>query len=336
LVRDDTAGNPAANKPEERKGASWRRWGLSLVVFLIVLSWIDLGNFRATLSRIRFFPLLLGFLLLILALVFLRAGRFWLLIKTQGNPLSLRDIIRVQWTAAFFSLLLPGTLGADGWRVWAVSRVDERTEAAVAAVAMDRMIGFAGQIANVLLAWAIFGGMLLRRETGGLLLDAGMFCLAALGLLVSARVTGALTRLPGLRGRRVRQTLARLQEGLRLLGRRPGRLPIILAVAAAGHFLNVLAVFVLARGLGVDLAFGYYMALIPPALMATGLPISFTGLGVRDLTYVSLFRPLGVPGEIMLAVSVAEFGLTVLIRLIGGLFYLFSARAVAAQRKRTV
>ena len=339
MVRDDTAGNPAANKPEERKGASWRRWGLSLVVFLIVLGWIDLGNFRATLSRIRFFPLLLGFLLLILALVFLRAGRFWLLIKTQGNPLSLRDIIRVQWTAAFFSLLLPGTLGADGWRVWAVSRVDERTEAAVAAVAMDRMIGFAGQIANVLLAWAIFGGMLLRRETGGLLLDAGIFCLAALaalGLLVSARVTGALTRLPGLRGRRVRQTLARLQEGLRLLGRRPGRLPIILAVAAAGHFLNVLAVFVLARGLGVDLAFGYYMALIPPALMATGLPISFTGLGVRDLTYVSLFRPLGAPGEIMLAVSVAEFGLTVLIRLIGGLFYLFSARADAAQRKRTV
>ena len=78
------------------------------------------------------------------------------------------------------------------------------------------------------------------------------------------------------------------------------------------------------------------MALIPPALMATGLPISFTGLGVRDLTYVSLFRPLGAPGEIMLAVAVAEFGLTVLIRLIGGLFYLFSARADAARRKPAV
>ncbi|MFQ5692080.1 MAG: hypothetical protein ACE5IM_03435, partial [Nitrospinota bacterium] len=82
-----------------------------------------------------------------------------------------------------------------------------------------------------------------------------------------------------------------------------------------------------------DLGFGYFMALIPLSLLATGLPISFSGLGVRDLTYVSLFQPLGVPPETMLAVSVAEFGLVLLIRLAGGIFHLFPEGAWRSARR---
>ena len=44
--------------------------------------------------------------------------------------------------------------------------------------------------------------------------------------------------------------------------------------------------------------FGYSIAMIAPAWMITGLRISFTGLGVRDLTAVSLFRALVIHAEV--------------------------------------
>ncbi len=335
MSRDGNTQQAAEKRPEKRRRSSWWRWGVSLAVFLIVLRWIDLGDFQVSLTRFRWWDLLLGFLFLGVALVLFRALRLWLILRTQDCPISFGKTLLIHWTGQFFGFLLPGTLGTDAWRIWAVSQTEEGTGGAMAAVAIDRVVGFVGQIANILLAWAIFGGILLRREAGGLLLNAGLFSLAALAALAflsSARVAGSLTRLPILRIRKVKGVLTRLQESLQLLRQRSGRLPFILAIAAAGHFFNVLAVFVLANGLGAELAFGYYMALIPLALMATGLPISFSGLGVRDLTYVSLFQPLGVPAEIMLAASVAEFGLTILLRLIGGLFYVLSGGESAAAR----
>ncbi|MBI2880072.1 MAG: flippase-like domain-containing protein [Candidatus Tectomicrobia bacterium] len=329
MLESEKGRRPTAG--ESRRGgwrSSWWRWGISLAVFLFILRWIDLGGFRSALARLDWGPLLLAFICLTLALVLFRALRLWMLLRAQGFPLAYGKIFRIQWEGQFFGLLLPGTLGTDAWRVWAVSRTAGRMEGSVAAVAMDRVAGFVGQVLNALLAWFLFGGILSRREAGGLLLDVGLFSLAALatlGLLSSARVAGALTRLPLFRTPRVRKSLAGLQEGLGLLWRRSGRLPFLLGVATAGHFFHTLAVFALARGLGAAAGFGYYMGLVPLSLMATGLPISFSGLGVRDLTYVSLFQPLGVPAEIMLAVSVSEFALTILIRLIGGLFCLFPA-----------
>ncbi|MFQ5913957.1 MAG: YbhN family protein [Nitrospinota bacterium] len=333
LIREGKVQSAAADASGKRRRASWWRWAVSLAVFVIVLRWIDLDDFQSALSLLRWWALLLGFVFLTVALVLFRALRLWLFLRAQGCPIRFGKTCNIQWAGLFFGLFLPGTLGTDAWRVWAISQSEGQIEGALAAIAMDRVVGFVGLIATVLLAWAIYGGTWSGLEAGGILLGAGLFCVALLtgfGLLSSPRVTGSLTRLPVLRTRKVKEVLSGVQASLLLLRRRSGWLLIIFGITIAGHVVNICAVFVLARGIGVGLGFGYYLALIPLVFVAAGLPISFSGLGVRDLTYVSIFQRLGVPAEIMLAVSVAEFGLTLLIRLLGGLFYMFSGGDAAA------
>jgi uncharacterized protein (TIRG00374 family) len=329
-----TVAEPFSGK---RKKTTWWRWIISLAIFFFVLQSVDLRGFQTSLSHLRWGTLLSGFVLLAIAIILSRAVRLWLFLKTQESSLSLWETTQIHWTSAFLGLLVPGTLGVDASRIWAVSRSHGRMEPAIAAVTMDRIAGFLGIIANAILAWVFFGGVLIHPKAGGIVLDAGLFSLAllvVLGLLSSPRFTSALTRLPVLRAGRIRSVISGLQEGLLRFRQNPRKLTVIMVVSTVGHLFNILAVFVLARGLGVDLGFGYFMALIPLSLVVTGLPISFLGLGVRDLTYVSLFRPLGVPEEIMLAVSVAEFGMTALLRLMGGLVFLFSKKDAATELSR--
>ncbi|MFQ5693928.1 MAG: flippase-like domain-containing protein, partial [Nitrospinota bacterium] len=150
MVRDEETQSAAAETSRrDGRRASWWRWGISLGVFLVILSWIDVGDFASSLTRLQWGTLLLALFLLTLSLVPSRAARLWWFLRIQGHPLTFGGTFRIQWVGHFFGLLLPGTLGTDAWRVWAISRSGERMEGAMAAVAMDRVMGFLGQIANV-------------------------------------------------------------------------------------------------------------------------------------------------------------------------------------------
>ena len=318
-----------ADSRRKGKWVPWVRVGVSLIILALVLRWVGLDKFQTTLSRLDWELLLLAFFFLFLALILLRSARLWVLLRSRESPFSFWKTFRIQWASGIFHLLAPGTLGADAWRIWAVSRRDRRMNAAFATVAVDRVAGMIGQTLNVLLAWIVFRGALLRPEAADLLIDTGVFCIlliGGLGLLSTQRVTEGLTRLPLLRRPRIKKTLRGLQENLLLLMRHPRNLPWVLGTSTVGHLFNILAVFVLARGLGAEAEFGFFLALIPVAMMASGLPISITGLGVRDLTYVSLSQPLGIPPEIMLTVAVTEFVLTTILRLCGGIFFILPVR----------
>ncbi len=308
----------------------WIRAGASLAVLVLVLRWVGLDKFQKTVSRLDWEPLVFAFILLLLATILLRGARLWFLLRSQEPHLAFWKTIQIQWASGIFHLLIPGTLGADAWRIWAISSLAHPVGTAFATIAVDRVAGVIGQIINVFLAWAIFGGGLLRPETSGLLIDISIFCFllfVMLVLLCNQRVTDGLTRLPLLRLNRIKKVLRGLQENLGLMIRQhPRNLPWVLGTSAVSHLLNVLAVFVLARGLGADAEFGLFLALIPLAIMAAGLPISITGLGVRDLIYVSLSQPLGIPAEIMLTIALTEFILTTILRLCGGIFFVLPVR----------
>lgn len=317
------------NAPRRRKWTLWIRAGASLTILILVLRWVGLDKFQKTVSLLDWESLVLAFTLLLLATILLRGARLWFLLRSQGSHLTFWKTIQIQWASGIFHLLIPGTLGADAWRIWAISSPGHPMDTTFTTIAVDRVAGIIGQIINIFLAWVIFRGKLLRPETSGLLIDIGIFCfllLVTLALLCNQRVTDGLTRLPLFRLNRIKKVLRGLQKNLHLMIRHPRNLPWVLGTSTVSHFLNVLAVFVLARGLGIDAEFGLFLALIPLAIMAAGLPISITGLGVRDLIYVSLSQPLGIPAEIMLTIALTEFILTTSLRLCGGIFFILPVR----------
>jgi hypothetical protein len=83
---------------------------------------------------------------------------------------------------------------------------------------------------------------------------------------------------------------------------------------------RVLAAFLAARALHVDVAFISLLVIVPAALLVSILPVSIGGLGLREGTIVSLLSMLGVAPAAGLAVSVLLFAAGFVSTLPGAVF----------------
>jgi uncharacterized membrane protein YbhN (UPF0104 family) len=100
--------------------------------------------------------------------------------------------------------------------------------------------------------------------------------------------------------------------------------PAIVAALGISLVFNVLQIgwnVAIAHGLGLHLPLVTYLVFVPLTAMVLLLP-AFGGLGVRELSYVSLFGQVGVPQAVALALSLGVYMITVATGLVGGALYL--------------
>jgi uncharacterized membrane protein YbhN (UPF0104 family) len=145
-------------------------------------------------------------------------------------------------------------------------------------------------------------------------------CLAGLVLIALAPpLVGVLQRLPFDRLRQVFETLAR---EVRLLVRDRPRLAKLVAASIVGQLALAGAVYCLARDLEVGVELLGVFAVVPGVMVASSIPISIAGWGVREASMVVGLGLLGVAQGEAAIISIG-FGLLVLgFGLLGGLVWL--------------
>jgi uncharacterized membrane protein YbhN (UPF0104 family) len=180
---------------------------------------------------------------------------------------------------------------------------------------------------------AVLAAAAVSLEPGGVFahLRAPLWTVAAAGVAALVALAGAerLKLLP----RRARDLLAasELPAGTRiLLSTRLGGKAA--AWSAASHLLAALACYLLAAALGVDVALGPFFAAALCVLLATMIPLSYAGWGVREVGAVWLFVQLGLTAEQALAISML-FGAALLVAALPGVTFWLAPHAVAAVRR---
>jgi hypothetical protein len=100
----------------------------------------------------------------------------------------------------------------------------------------------------------------------------------------------------------------------------------LLRALGVGLVFNVILIaanVLIGLALGVDVPFAFYMIFVPLTSLVLILPISFAGLGVREGTYVVLFKQAGVAPVVALSMSLLVYVLgTVTPGLVGGVIYI--------------
>jgi uncharacterized protein (TIRG00374 family) len=117
---------------------------------------------------------------------------------------------------------------------------------------------------------------------------------------------------------RVTKLVSELARGIHPM-LRPGPLLRALAWTSTGWVFYYTALFVLADGLGIEVSRVLLTATAAFAALSALLPITVSGLGARELIYVTLLERYGVPGEaaavlsllhlFVMTVSATSFGL---------------------------
>jgi uncharacterized protein (TIRG00374 family) len=91
-----------------------------------------------------------------IAAILLTFYRWYLLVRAQGLPFTLRDLLRLGLVGLYFSSFLPSSIGGDIVKVMFMAHEQERRIVAVSTVLIDRALGLCGIIFMIAMLGSFF------------------------------------------------------------------------------------------------------------------------------------------------------------------------------------
>jgi uncharacterized protein (TIRG00374 family) len=214
-------------------------------------------------------------------------------------------------------------IAGDAARVWQLARLEYSPRAASSAVVLERSLGFVVILVMVLLCEPV---LLAHAAPGPVRTGLLILAVVCVGGILAFVASGFLDRLQPLLPARLREhrlvsialdvaSAARHLTNSWKLG------AAVVALSALIQLCNVLALFVLARAVGVSLDFLTTAAVALPALLIASMPIAIAGWGVREGALIVGYGLFGVAPAAALAASIA-FGLAMLITSLPGVLFI--------------
>jgi uncharacterized protein (TIRG00374 family) len=279
---------------------SWVRIVLSLGLLAFVLRQVGWEQVWQAVRQAHG-PYLTAALALSLAGIVVRAYRWGILLRALDIQPSLGRLTALYFVGTFFNNFLPTGVGGDVVRVYELAQESKRPAAAIGTVLLDRASGLLVLFLIALLALA-FGHTLVSPQ-----IAAAIVLLFVAGWGGSAFVLQRnwLQRLGLWRWVEKIDLLRRAYEAVTVCGGRAigGALGVSLGLNVVLIAMNVL----IAQSLGIELTLWYYLLFVPIISFLLVLPVSLSGLGVREGGYVYLFGQAGVPAHLALSLSLVVY-----------------------------
>ncbi|MGE0869047.1 MAG: lysylphosphatidylglycerol synthase transmembrane domain-containing protein [Kofleriaceae bacterium] len=254
------------------------------------------------------------------------------LLRVQRLELSLGRAAEIVLIGRFFDAFMLGSTGGDVARAWLVAReCSDRKVEAVTTVIVDRLIGLGTLVVIALIAMAvsferITGEPRLRTAALGVLAIAA--AMAVVGTLAMwRRFATALPRLHGWLERRPGYATAqRIVAAYRAIATQPRALVTALAITVGIHAASILAIVCIGTGLGLSVPLGDYVVMLPIINIIVALPISISGLGVREGLYVMMFSAAGLTASDAIALSLLGHVTYLVWSIVGGAAFIADKR----------
>jgi arylsulfatase A-like enzyme/uncharacterized membrane protein YbhN (UPF0104 family) len=205
----------------------------------------------------------------------------------------------------FWGAVTPGGLGLDGWRLYETAKHTGKIARSAALAGVEKVLG---QLAfgAVVMMGSVFGLRVIG--TGGVLIVNGFFVvLVAAGLALLAR-PGLFRSLAHLLPARVQPRLATLVDAVCAYHGRGTLLAQAVVLGMGVHAFNNLIYVCAARALGIELDVGAVFFASSLQIMATLLPTSINGIGLREAAAVALYTSPAVGLSMAQAVLIPTVG----------------------------
>lgn len=265
--------------------------------------------------------------------VFLTMGigvcRWQCLLRVQGIRLSNYQAVWITAVGLFFNAFLIGATGGDVLKAWyAAAAAPGRKPQAVLSVIVDRLVGLLGLFLlatfAVLANWRV---LMEHRETQPIaFLVVGALLAAIVTLILSAQRRRLAAHPWWQRIQRMlpaQNLLKQLAESYDVYGRYPRTLALTLLLSLGVHVTSVLAAWAIGEAIpirGVTLA--HYFVYCPLINAFAAIPITLSGLGLRENAYTFFFALQQVPGAAAVALSLLFYAATLVVSLLSGILYL--------------
>lgn len=255
----------------------------------------------------------------LLAVQGIAATRWAVLARPVGFDFPLSVFVRRFFEGLFFNLFLPTSIGGDVVKAYRLADTTAGRVLAGCTVLADRLAGLTAM--GLIAATAL---VVERRSLSFLpALTVGAVLVGATMLVVRGMV-GHLDRLAAMfpRNRAVDAVVARLLP----YQQRPGLVTSAIGWGLLVQIGGILGTACLGRALDIDVPVSAWFMVVPLVNLATVMPISIGGVGVREGMMSVLLTPYGVSQERAVAVGLLSLLVVVTCGLFGGGVFLAEGR----------
>lgn len=250
---------------------------LSLLMVVIVFRSVDFENLRTTflsMSPVAAILVIVGYTVGQL----MSSVKWWTIARAGGITTPYSTALKVYFIGMFVNCFSFGMMGGDAVRGILVAQGQPKKTEGIASVVADRIHGLT-VLSCLALATSFFIGN--DRVPQNLIQFLWLMVLAFIGgWLIGPWL---LVNFPFLKNTKLS---AKLQQVAAIFPRDPKTLAIITGISILFHTLQISLHAVMAAGMGIDIPLATLFVVIPFVNIASSLPISWQGLGIRENSYI--------------------------------------------------
>jgi len=286
------------------------RFGVSILLIWLLFKSVPVLDVLDLLEP-RIIPFIAASLLMYLLAQALCALKWKIIAESllPGIRYGLGLYVILYYIGMFFSMFLPTTVGGDVARVWYFTARTGKLKESAASVFLERATGGFGLLSVLGVAYLLTDAEVLASLpwVGGFLQNKSMAVLVCILGVVGILVFGLL-------GKRLRWLEVMPSSLARFFGPTPFPLVFYAGFGFAHYLLGV--------GLGLHVGFLYYVFFVALVSLVSMLPLTVSGIGLREGGYVLCLRAAGVPLNSATALSLLWLLVLLLGSSIGGILYL--------------
>lgn len=292
---------------------------VSVTLLVLFVRRVQTGNLMQAFSQLAWWQVTLGGLGYLLS-QFISSGRWFLLARSMGIPAKLWRFYDFYLQGMFYSLFLPTSIGGDVGRGVLLSQLTQTNWLkATLSILSERACGFCGLYGFVWVGMAVF-------TLPGFDLSAKLV-LSAIGLLALVITLGfkQVEAWPGghwlihrvlFKKASESEELGRIWPHKRILG-------LSIAMSVGLHCINTLVLWGLLILLGAPISYLLMGTIYALAAISAMLPITLSGIGVREgVMVILLTRWGGIPEEAAVALSLVWLSLIIVTTVPGAILAL--------------
>ncbi len=252
------------------------------------------------------------------------SSKRWNLLITQD--MRAKRLFSLYMIGSFFNAYMPGIIGGDAVKAYYLSKMlkeDNPTSCtsqsplsiAIASVFMDRYIGFSALLSISIIAFP-FGFNYLE----------GTPVKWFMPIILVAFISGSIIVFKFRLGERVK-FLFRIYEYFQIYSRKKGVLLKAFLYSLVIQISGIIAIYILSKGISMNISFLSLLIFVPIIILISFIPVSISGIGLREGAFVILLGTIGVPSDLAMTLSILWF-LSVVVASLWGLFEYLRFKAV--------
>lgn len=295
-------------------------FSFSIIAFLLIKI-TSARDILGVLQKTSLFWLTISFFLQGIGLL-ISAYRWQILARGQGDNLPLGFLAKSYLVGIFFSNFLPGSFGGDIVRIWNGSRYSQSLLRSSAIVVVERLTGIIVLFLFAFLVSLLRLDMAQKIPVVWVSLILGFLGLLFIILFFLPSFKKMVERMPekGVLGK-IKEKFLSFREAV--LVYRQKRRPFFKALIWAFLLqLNVIVYFFLiGKALHLQIHFLDYFIIIPIVLLIQIIPITINGLGLREGSYIEIFKFYGITAGVAFSFSLIDVFFRLITGIIGGIIY---------------